>query len=371
MKEDIYERLAGYLDRLPAGFPRTEGRAEMRILRKLFSPDDASLAMHLSLIAEEPKVIAYRAGISKDEAERRLKEMDSRGLIYSVRERDRSVRYRMQQFIVGFWEQQTYSLTPELVKDFEEYLPEFVDLDLWQKVPQLRVIPINKSVSIKDTILPYEQVRKLVDAHNEYAVNDCICRKEQHILGKGCSNPLENCLSFGPAAERNKRLSRGRSIGRSEVIEILDQAEKAGLVLQTGNARNAIYICTCCGCCCGVLRSLKRDPRPAVRVSSPFRVKADPDKCTGCGTCTDRCQMDALSVSGTNGGKIVVDLSRCIGCGLCVSTCPSQSLTLVRKPAAEQSDVPETMMKTYMKLARARGKLKPARLLKMWLRSRL
>jgi len=74
---DIYEKLADYLDQLPAGFPRTKGGAEMRILRKLFSPEDASLAMHLSLIAEEPRVIAYRAGISKDEAERRLKEMDS------------------------------------------------------------------------------------------------------------------------------------------------------------------------------------------------------------------------------------------------------------------------------------------------------
>jgi len=42
----------------------------------------------------------------------------------------------------------------------------------------------------------------------------------------------------------------------------------------------------------------------------------------------------------------------------------------VRKPAAEQPEVPPTMTKTYIKLARARGKLKPGRLLKMWIRSK-
>jgi Fe-S-cluster-containing hydrogenase component 2 len=78
--------------------------------------------------------------------------------------------------------------------------------------------------------------------------------------------------------------------------------------------------------------------------------------------------MEALRL---DGGRVIVDMNRCIGCGLCVSTCPTKSLVLVRKPAAEQPDVPQTMTKTYIKLARARGKLKPGRLLKMWIRSKL
>ncbi|MBN2207601.1 MAG: 4Fe-4S binding protein, partial [Candidatus Aminicenantes bacterium] len=62
---------------------------------------------------------------------------------------------------------------------------------------------------------------------------------------------------------------------------------------------------------------------------------------------------------------------RCIGCGLCVTTCPARSLTLVRKSASELPDVPETMRKTYIKLARARGKLKPGRMLGMWLKTKV
>lgn len=354
MVKDVYEKLADYLDQLPAGFPRTEGGAEIRILRQLFSPEDASLAMFLSLIAEEPRVIAYRAGISLDKAEHLLQEMDRKGLIFSIKEEDKPLRYRLQQFIIGFWEQQVYSLTPELAKDFEEYFPSFVNLDVWQKVPQLRVIPVNKSISVINNILPYEQVQELIDTYNEFTVLDCICRKEKHILDKGCNKPLESCLSFGLASERNKRLNRGRAIGRAEVHDILSRAEKAGLVLQTGNARNAVFICTCCGCCCGVLQSIKNDIRPAARVSSPFRVKFDLDKCSGCGTCIDRCQMDALSL---NDGNILLNPDRCIGCGLCVSTCSTGSLTLQRKPEQEQSYVPANLTETYIRLGQARGKM--------------
>lgn len=366
MTIDIYKKLADYLDQLPAGFPRTEGGAEIRILRQLFSPEYASLAMHVSLIAEEPRVIAYRAGISLDKAEHLLHEMDCKGLIFSIKEKDKPLRYRMQQFIVGFWEQQVYSLTPELVRDFEEYLPAFVNLDIWQKVPQLRIIPVNKSICVINNILAYEQVFELINAYSEFTVLDCICRKEQHILGKGCNNPLESCLSFGMADERNKRLNRGRAIGRSEVNDILHRAEKAGLVLQTGNARNAVYICTCCGCCCGVLRSIKNDIRPASRVSTPFRVKLDTDKCSGCGTCTDRCQMDALSLID---GKALLNPDRCIGCGLCVSTCSTGSLTLQRKPEHEQSYVPVSLKETYIRLGQARGKMSLMDLIGLKIRS--
>jgi electron transport complex protein RnfB len=366
MTTDIYEKLADYLDHLPAGFPRTESGVEIRILRQLFSPEDASLALYLSLIAEEPRVIAFRAGVSLDNAEHRLEEMDRKGLIFSIKEKDKPLRYRMQQFIVGLWEQQVYFLTPELVKDFEEYLPSFVNLDIWQKVPQLRIIPVNKSVSVINNILPYEQVMELINAFSEFTVLDCICRKEKHISGKGCNKPLESCLSFGFAAERNKRLNRGRAIGRSEVLDILNLAEKAGLVLQTGNARNAVYICTCCGCCCGVLRSIKNDPHPASRVSSPFRVKPDSNKCSGCGTCLDRCQMDALKL---DNGKALLNPDRCIGCGLCVSTCSTGAMTLQRKSKQEQSYVPVNLTETYIRLGQARRKTSLLNLIGMKIRS--
>jgi NAD-dependent dihydropyrimidine dehydrogenase PreA subunit len=155
-------------------------------------------------------------------------------------------------------------------------------------------------------------------------------------------------------------------ISREEALGILAEAERQGLVLQPGNAQKAGNICCCCGCCCGVLRTLKKYPRPADIVSSAFRVSVQRESCEGCGVCLDRCQMDALRLEDD---RVAVDLGRCIGCGLCVTTCPTGSLTLERKPSSEQPEVPETMMRTYIKLARQRGKLKAGRILGLWLKA--
>jgi Pyruvate/2-oxoacid:ferredoxin oxidoreductase delta subunit len=157
-------------------------------------------------------------------------------------------------------------------------------------------------------------------------------------------------------------------IDEEEALAILKKADKEGLVLQPSNSQKAANICCCCGCCCGVLRTIKRYPKPTSIVSSAYRAAFDASTCDDCGTCLDRCQMDALR---REDGGIALDLDRCIGCGLCVSTCPTHSLTLARKPSSEQPVVPETMMKTYVELARARGKLKPASLLKAWLKARV
>jgi electron transport complex protein RnfB len=354
MNEDIYIKLANYLDQLPAGFPRTESGVELRILHQLFTIEEAKLVLHLTLIAEDPEVIAYRSGMELSKVKRMLEEMDVKGLISSDSGKDNSLRYRIQQFVIGFWEGQVDRLTPQLVRDFEEYLPLFVDLDIWQKVPQLRTIPVEQSIDTSTFILPYEHIREIVSQHEEFTVTNCICRQERRIIGQGCDKPEETCLTFGVGAVHNKRINKGRSISRDEVFEILQKAEESALVLQAANARNVYYVCTCCGCCCGVLRSVKEDPRLASRISSPFRAILNADICSGCGTCIDRCQLDALTLDNE---KALLNSERCIGCGLCITTCSTGALQLQRKPESEQTYVPSSLVETYIKLGQARGKM--------------
>jgi electron transport complex protein RnfB len=103
-------------------------------------------------------------------------------------------------------------------------------------------------------------------------------------------------------------------------------------------------------------------------VSTPFVAAVDTDTCEGCGTCVERCQMEALRLEDD---CIVLDPDRCIGCGLCVSTCPTESLTLSRKPEPEQAEVPKNMMETYIKLARERGKLGTVNMVQMQIKSKI
>jgi len=48
MNDDLYEQLAIALDRLPNGFPRTPARTEIKLLKWIFSPEEALLASQLT-----------------------------------------------------------------------------------------------------------------------------------------------------------------------------------------------------------------------------------------------------------------------------------------------------------------------------------
>ena len=368
MTQGIYENLAEHLDNLPGGFPRTTSGVEIRILRRLFTPDEAKLALHLTLIPKEPRVVARRAKLPVKEVTRRLEEMDKKGLVIGIQRKNMPQLYMAQQFVVGIWEAQVNKLSRELVEEFEEYLPSLFDPGTWRKMPQMRTIPVEKSISVQPEVMPYERAEELVRKHTTFAVSNCICRQEFRILGKGCDKPEESCLQFGLAAEGVVHMGRGRAISREETLAILRRAEETGLVLQPANAKNPLFICTCCGCCCGVLRLLKRDPKPASLVASPFVASLNPDTCKGCGICTKRCQMEALHVDNK---KAILDLDRCIGCGLCVDTCVTKSLTLLRKPEAQQSYVPKNIIETSIKLGKARGKLSIGKLVGMQVKSKL
>jgi electron transport complex protein RnfB len=351
MVEDVYTRLAEHLDNLPGGYPATESGVELRILRRLFTEEEAELAVHLALITEPAEEIAARAGIDEDRAVKLLAEMSEKGLIYRIR-RSGVPLYSASQFVVGIWEYHVNDLDPGLIRDFNEYIPALFDPEIWRKAPQLRTIPIGESIPQEIEILNYERADKLVRSRSKIAVAPCICRREHRMIGEGCDKPEETCLVFGRAADYYIENGLGRAIDVEEALAILALAEDAGLVLQPSNSQRISNICCCCGCCCQVLLNIKKHPHPASLVSTPFQVASDADLCIGCGECIPRCQMDALSLEDDH---IVVDLKRCIGCGLCVTACETESLYLVRKPDTEQPKVPMSLARAYINLGRVRG----------------
>jgi Na+-translocating ferredoxin:NAD+ oxidoreductase subunit B len=364
--EDVYQKLAKHLDNLPGGFPPTQSGVELRILRRLFSPEDAELALYVNLIPEESRVIARRAGISRNDADLRLANMARKGLIMGIFTEKGAAQYIAAQFVIGIWEFHVNDLDAELIRDFDEYLPALMRESF--KVPQLRTIPVNRSLSPQLKVLPYESAEDLVRKATKFLVAPCICRREKQIAGEGCGAIEEACLVFDMGADLYLRNGLGRLITREETFEILARADDAGLVLQPGNSKNPMNICCCCGCCCGVLRSIKPFPKPATLTSSPFITSITLESCDGCGVCTSRCQMDALRLEE---GKISLDQDRCIGCGLCVSTCPTDSMVLVRKPPSEQPKIPKDGIRAAIQLARARGKLTSAEIAFMILKSKV
>jgi electron transport complex protein RnfB len=368
MSDDVYRRLAAHLDDLPGGFPSTETGVEQRILRRLFTPDEAEMALHLALIPEEARVIAHRSKRSLKETQSLLDKMFQKGLLLKLEKEGRSPLYMALQFVIGIWEYHVDTLDKELAEDMEEYIPYLVDFDVWKEAPQLRTVPIGQSIKAQLEVMPYEMAEELVKNQSRCLVAPCICRREQALVGKGCDAPIETCLVFGAGAKIYEARGIGRVIDKEEALEIIKSADEAGLVLQPSNSKDIVNICCCCGCCCGILSSIKKHPKPATIVSSPFICSAETENCIGCGVCVHRCPMGALELQND---KVSLNSQRCIGCGLCVSTCLGDALSLRRKPESKQKTVPETYRNAMINLARERGKLKPSSAAKMALKSKL
>ena len=119
-----------------------------------------------------------------------------------------------------------------------------------------------------------------------------------------------------------------RPVSKEEMLALLEQADRQGLVLEPQNTQDPLFVCCCCGCCCGVLTTAKKLPKPAEFFQTDFVAQVDRERCELCGTCATRCQMNAI-VADNEPAKVAED--RCIGCGLCVTTCPSEAMGLRKK----------------------------------------
>ncbi|UCF09560.1 MAG: 4Fe-4S ferredoxin, partial [Candidatus Bipolaricaulota bacterium] len=294
----IYRRLAEHLDTLPDGFPPTSTRVELRVLQHLFTPEEASLAVHLTLAREEAAGIAARAELPATEVKERLSTMAKKGLILSVEQEGEEALYQAVPFVIGIFEFQVNDLTPEFLVDLAEYAGAAAPWPRVKSIPQLRTVPVSVTLDAKNEALPYEKAEELVNAHDRFAVANCLCRTIAGMGGTVCDAPLETCLFFGDWADFYINTGRGRAIERDEVLDILTRANESDLVLQSSNTKEAVVICCCCGCCCTVLTPLKQLPEPAAEVSSAYAAEYHRSTCIGCHKCVERCQMDAISPDG-------------------------------------------------------------------------
>lgn len=347
--EDIYTALQKRLDMYSLGFPETQSKIEITILKKLFSEEDAKLFLELSPMLETAENIATRTGRQLNELTQHLEDMVKRGLLFK-KTKDGIAKYGAIPFIHGVFEFQVKRLSKDLALLLEQYYEEGLSRAVAKSTNLfLRPIPVNESIETKSSVAPYEDAVAIIKQSPVIAVADCICRKEKKMIGKGCDKPMETCLMFGSMAEYYIENNLGRKISADEAIAIVTEAQKHGMVTQPGTAQNPAGMCSCCGDCCAVLLSIKRFPKPAEMVFSNYYAQTN-DNCTACGNCIDMCQMDAIEITDI----AHVNLDRCIGCGLCVMACPSEAITLVQKEASKKVP-PKTSGEQMMEMAKQRG----------------
>ena len=353
MAKEVYRKLQQQLDQYSVGFPATDSGVEIRILEKLFTEKEAEISLHLSMALETPESVAERTKRDPEAVAALLKHMADKGLVFRWQRAD-TVKYGAIPFVLGIYEYQVKSMDRELAQMFENYLQEGFGKNLTRLKPSpLRTIPINRSVDVAHPVATYEDSREIIKRQKMIAVANCICRVQQGLLDHHCAKPSEVCFSFGSAARYYIELGMGRQVSTEEALEILDRCEEAGLVSQPANVINPGGMCNCCGDCCPLLRMAKKYPRPVELILSNYYAVVDADECTGCETCLERCQIEAITIGADDVAEI--NLDRCIGCGLCVTTCPTAALRLELKPEGQRCTPPAKGQELIEEMARRRG----------------
>lgn len=335
MNDEVFERLAEALNKLPNGFPRTTSKIEIQMLKKMFSNEEAALAGQLTYHYDTAADIAQRTGKAAKDVYDRLVKLAKRGFVWYSRGNG-GLRFRLAPFIVGIYEAFLEGMDHEFAHLFEEYMVDGGATGLMQWQPAVhRVVPARGSVK-SEYILPYDDIRAMLEAAVDFRVRDCICRKQRDLLDRRkCDFPLRMCINFSPL----QRPTHIDTISKKEALALLDESEALGLVHTVSNCiKDVYYVCNCCGCCCGILRGITEWGINESVAHANYYAVVQEMECTGCGVCRERCQVHAIT---EHEGIAVINQERCIGCGLCVSGCTAEAVRLERRPDAEIVNPPE------------------------------
>jgi len=373
---DIYERLADALDALPAGFTRTPSKSEIKLIKMVFSPEEALIASTLSRKLETADEIAERLGLPVDKVTvllegmipRRIVRTDTLALESGVKglgkieakpgesKEEPVKKYRLYSFLVGWYESYLQEVKPEsaeFAKIFEQYVIEGGGEKIFAPRPGPQgVIPMRGS--LKPEWLkrePHNDIDAHFQRHDRFLVLDCVCKKEKVAFeGHSCHMPIKRCGFAGmpPVVPLSENV-----ISREEAIKLWNELDAMGTMVIEGfygftmGAEEPQFVggCHCCGCCCTILQAGRNGNLTESVERSNYRAVKDYDKCTSCGECIRRCQFFAHKWEKIeNGKRSVYHRDLCVGCGACGMGCPSDALHLEPVPEEEWFQVPSSFI---------------------------
>jgi len=195
-------------------------------------------------------------------------------------------------------------------------------------------LSINEEIEVpEELILPTQKVEELIEKFDDISVGHCFCRHHRDLLGKPCKHTdlRENCFTFGKSARYIAEQGFGRSVSKEEALDIMKKSEDDGLVHKAFHPHSNIAkvetsICNCCKDCCGTLEWWRMGIVALIN-STNFLSQVDQDLCSGCGTCVEKCPVDAIGLNDSDIAE--VNAEYCLGCGVCAHFCPENAITLL------------------------------------------
>jgi Na+-translocating ferredoxin:NAD+ oxidoreductase RNF subunit RnfB/predicted transcriptional regulator len=294
-----------------------------------------------------------------------VKELAKKGFIFNQPSSKGLMVYRLLPLLmVGAFEYlymkkiEHNELDKKLAKMFSDYFEEtrdFIQNNYDQILPVFeKMLPIDRTMPIlanttqgdeinlsineeievpEEQILLTQKVEELIDKFDDISVGHCFCRHHRDILGEPCKHTdlRENCFTFGKSARYIAEQGFGRLISKEEALDIMKKSEDDGLVHKAFHPHSDITkaetsICNCCKDCCGTLEWWRMGMVALIN-STNFLSQVDSDICSGCGTCVEKCPVDAIELNDSDIAE--VNAEYCLGCGVCAHFCPENAITLL------------------------------------------
>lgn len=291
---------------------------EYRILEPIIDDDMCGVMMHLRL--EKPRTaeeVAKRSGMNLAYVENQLVKLRETGAVRTKVLNGGDLGYYYPIWVPGIMEgvlanREQCDRLPDLASCFEEYTRRRLE-PLAPIINSgepgmffMRVMPIMSIVKRNSYSASHDQVRTLIENAKYISVGACSCRRAHRLMGEGCGHLEEDmCMYLNDCAVNYSGLEMHRLISKEEAYEILDRAEKNGLVHeinQTLGFDDTTAICNCCGCGCFALRVAEYFRAPK-SLRSNFLPKIDHDRCVACGHCVETCQTYALRLGQKNSSR--------------------------------------------------------------------
>ncbi len=330
--EQLYHEFAERLNKCTIGAPKT--KQLLKILKTIYTPEEIHVTQWLSFALEDLETITQRAKLGADELRAILERLADKGLVYRGGTKEKPT-YRLLPTMSGFfqtpfWPGEESPTTTKLAKYWLDYYYAGLGEEFSGKgTANMRVIPVEKTIVDAREVTPYEIASEIIKNQTYLAVAHCPCKVITRLAGRGCSYPEEVCLQFGEFSQFLVEKGFAQEISTEKALDILKQAEEAGLVHMVDNMEQRTSVmCNCCPCCCIFLRGVTELKIPTALATSRYYMRPNLETCIGCGTCVERCPMGVAIVEDEHS---VVNQAICIGCGLCTSTCSTGSAVLVRR----------------------------------------
>jgi Fe-S-cluster-containing hydrogenase component 2 len=340
---DIYRQLRDKFETLGIGYPATETGVEFTLLKRFFSPEDATVFLAMADGYQTSGEFAARSGMDPKVAAHKLEDMAKRGLLFRLREGDQ-VRYRHVSVVHGLYEFNVNNIGADWLPDFFGHLVGGLGARAYgTDTPFLRSVPLNADVVAESRILPFDDAASIIGRQKMIAVTKCECRAVGALLGNPCKHEVETCIVLGSFAEYYLENKMARPITKEEALAIVKRGTAEGRVVQMLNSKDAECICSCCTCHCGGLQVLGMCGHDQIgrTVSSNYFSVKDESVCrNGCfELCTSACPTGAIHVADQT---VVIDVKKCLGCGQCVTHCGLGALVLESKSADKIYEPPAT-----------------------------